>query len=187
MCPTSTPSRRSGPRRPWCRTASGWPRWPGWPAPGTRRPRWTRPGACWCSARTTTRLPAPRATRSTWTCWPGGGRRTSAATQPGARPPRTWPAWPPPPTWPPPSPTLARATLTFRAQDVPGLGYRSYLAEPAPEPAGDSPDGWAPVGGAAVETDAFRIEADPARGGTLSRILDKRSGTELLAGPGNEL
>ena len=86
-----------------------------------------------------------------------------------------------------PDGTLARMTLTFRAQDVPGLGYRSYLAEPAPEPAGDSPDGWAPVGGASVETDAFRIEADPARGGTLSRILDKRSGTELLAGPGNEL
>jgi alpha-mannosidase len=81
--------------------------------------------------------------------------------------------------------SLAGATLTFRAQDVPGLGYRTYLAGPAPADA--APDGWIPVDGTAVESDAFRIEADPGRGGTLTRVLDKRSGTELLAGPGNEL
>ena len=60
------------------RTASGWPRWPGWPGAATRPPSWTRPGGSWSSARTTTRSPAPRATRSTWTCWPAGGKRTSA-------------------------------------------------------------------------------------------------------------
>ena len=38
-----------------------------------------------------------------------------------------------------------------------------------------------------IENGAFLAEADPARGGTLTRILDQRSGTELLAGPGNEL
>ena len=38
-----------------------------------------------------------------------------------------------------------------------------------------------------IENEAFLAEADPARGGTLTRVLDKRSGTELLAGPGNEL
>jgi alpha-mannosidase len=92
-----------------------------------------------------------------------------------------------------PDGTLARVTLTFRARDVPGLGYRSYLAEPAPAPDGGTvldntgPDGWVPLDGAVVETDAFRIEADPDRGGTLTSVLDKRSGTELLAGPGNEL
>ena len=88
--------------------------------------------------------------------------------------------------------TLAQVTLTFRAQDVPALGYRSYLAEPAPAPdgagpGGTGPDGWVPLDGAVVETDSFRIEADPGRGGTLTSVLDKRSGTELLAGPGNEL
>ncbi len=38
-----------------------------------------------------------------------------------------------------------------------------------------------------IENDAFLVEADPARGGTLSRILDKRSGTELIRGQANEL
>ena len=46
----------------------------------TRRSRWTRRGGSWCSARTTTRSPAPSPTRSTWTCSAAGGRRSSAAT-----------------------------------------------------------------------------------------------------------
>ena len=56
-----------------------------------------------------------------------------------------------------------------------------------PRPAGQPRDG----GCAAfrIENEIFLIEADPARGGTLSRLLDKRSGTELLqpGGGGNEL
>ena len=46
-------------------------------AAGTRRPRWTRCGGSWRSARTTTRSPAPRPTRSTSTCSPVGARRTT--------------------------------------------------------------------------------------------------------------
>jgi alpha-mannosidase len=80
--------------------------------------------------------------------------------------------------------TMARLTLAFRAADVPALGYRTYLAIPA---AAGSGGGWAPADGTVIENDAFLVEADPARGGTLTRILDKRSGAELLAGPGNEL
>ena len=38
-----------------------------------------------------------------------------------------------------------------------------------------------------IENEAFLVEADPARGGALTRILDRRSGAELLRGPGNEL
>src|SRR5215472_271805 len=93
--------------------------------------------------------------------------------------------------------TLASLTLAFRARDVPSLGYRTYLAVPAATaPADDG--GWAPADGTAIENGtcadgtvientAFLVAADPARGGTLARILDKRSGTELLTGPGNEL
>jgi alpha-mannosidase len=101
--------------------------------------------------------------------------------------------------------SLARLTLAFRATDVPALGYRTYLAVPlttgplttgplttgplttgrAAGPADDG--GWAPADGTVIENGAFRVEADPAQGGTLTWILDKRSGTELLAGPGNEL
>ena len=78
-------------------------------------------------------------------------------------------------------------TLTFLASDVPAVGYRTYLAIPA----ATGGDPWVPAGGrptaARSRTSAFAVPADPDRGGTLSSIIDLRSGTELLAGPGNEL
>jgi alpha-mannosidase len=81
--------------------------------------------------------------------------------------------------------TLASLTLTFRAHQVPALGYVTYLAVPAEAPERDG--GWVAAEGTSIENEAFFAEADPARGGTLSRIIDKRSGADLLAGPGNEL
>jgi alpha-mannosidase len=81
--------------------------------------------------------------------------------------------------------SLAGLTLTFRADSVPALGYRTYWVRAAPAPAASA--GWVPAGGLAIENEAFLVEADPARGGTLSRILDKRSGRELVTGPANEL
>jgi alpha-mannosidase len=84
-----------------------------------------------------------------------------------------------------PDGTLSGLTLTFRAQDVPALGYRTYLVLPSEDQ--ERSGSWHPADGTVIENAAFLVAADPARGGTLSRILDKRSGTELLAGPGNEL
>jgi alpha-mannosidase len=84
-----------------------------------------------------------------------------------------------------PDGTLSGLTLTFRAADVPALGYRTYVAISSGSPERDG--GWRPADGTVIENGAFLVEADPGRGGTLSRVLDKRSGTELLAGPGNEL
>jgi alpha-mannosidase len=81
--------------------------------------------------------------------------------------------------------TLAGLTLTFRAQEVPALGYRTYLAVPAEGP--ERAAGWQAASGTVIENAAFLAEADPASGGTLARLLDKRSGAELLAGPGNEI
>jgi alpha-mannosidase len=80
--------------------------------------------------------------------------------------------------------TLAEATITFRAADVPALGYRTYWVSPAEGPGAA---GWASAPGTVIRNEAFAAEADPARGGTLTRIVDQRSGTELLRGPGNEL
>ncbi len=81
---------------------------------------------------------------------------------------------------------LAGVTLTFRAADVPGVGYRTYWVAPA---SGGEPEqaGWEPQPGALIETDRFLAEADPARGGTLTRLRDKLAGTELLRPGGNEL
>ena len=91
--------------------------------------------------------------------------------------------------------SLTSVTLTFRAGDVPGVGYRCYLV--AGTPAMPDAAGWQPSAGASagagesavLENAAFRVEADPSRGGTLARVLDKRTGTELLrpGGGGNEL
>jgi alpha-mannosidase len=83
---------------------------------------------------------------------------------------------------------LRGLTVTFRAASVPGVGYRSYLVRPVADPAARA--GWERLDAELrLENDAFVVEVDPARGGTLTRVLDKRSGTELLqpGGGGNEL
>ena len=84
---------------------------------------------------------------------------------------------------------LQSVRLTFRAE-VPGVGFRSFQIRPSEAGAGEA--GWRPLTqGAAfrLENEVFLIEADPARGGTLSRIWDKRSEIDLLqpSGGGNEL
>ncbi|HKT02612.1 MAG TPA: glycosyl hydrolase-related protein, partial [Rugosimonospora sp.] len=85
-----------------------------------------------------------------------------------------------------PDGSLAEVTLTFLAQDVPALGYRTYRAVPAP----GLPGGWVPEPGATeVRNDTFLVAADPARGGALCRVRDLRAGRELLrpGGLGAEL
>jgi len=92
--------------------------------------------------------------------------------------------------------SLAEVTLTFLARDVPGLGHRAYRAVPAADDEAadaEAVSGWQEAAGAvsgrppyAIENGRYLVTADPARGGTVS-ITDKRIGTSVLAGPGNEL
>jgi len=85
-----------------------------------------------------------------------------------------------------PDGSLAELTLTFLATGVPSLGFRVYHLVPASQMPGE----WADQEGhSAVENDTFRIEADPTRGGALSKILDRRTGRDLLrpGGLGGEL
>jgi len=102
----------------------------------------------------------------------------------------------------------AEVTLTFRATDVPAVGYRAYWAsaeparvpahvtarvpapvgaEPAAVAAGQALAGWAGTPGTAIENETFRVTADPARGGALDAITDRRTGKNVLRGPGNEM
>ena len=86
---------------------------------------------------------------------------------------------------------LTTVSVTFRAADVPGVGFRSYLVTAVDGAPGDGA-GWQRTSSAEqarLENESFVVEADAARGGTLSRVLDKRSGTELLqpGGGGNEM
>jgi alpha-mannosidase len=85
-----------------------------------------------------------------------------------------------------PDGTLAAVGLTFRAADVPAVGYRTFWVT-ASALAAEASAAWQAQPGAVIQNEAFLVEADAARGGTLSRITDKRSGTEVLRGLGNEL
>ncbi|TDU87300.1 glycosyl hydrolase family 38 [Kribbella voronezhensis] len=72
--------------------------------------------------------------------------------------------------------------LTFLAEDVPSLGWRTYQLT-----AGTA-GSWGPADSAdAVENEFFRVTVDPSRGGAVSSILEKRSGRQVLKGLGNEL
>jgi alpha-mannosidase len=71
-------------------------------------------------------------------------------------------------------------TVTFRADEVPPLGHRSFPLVPGAAP------GWEDVAGLTISNEAFSVTADPARGGTV-QVTDLRSGQTLLREPGNEL
>ena len=81
-----------------------------------------------------------------------------------------------------PDGSLAEVTLTFPALAVPALGLRTYRLRATQTPASQ----WREAAGTAIENAVYLVTADPARGGTVS-ITDKRTGTGVLAGPGNEL
>jgi len=76
-----------------------------------------------------------------------------------------------------PDGTLSEITLSFATRRMPALGYRVYrLAD-----ADTIPGPWSRRSGPPViANDAFTLEADPDRGGALSRVFDKRTGRAVL-------
>ena len=99
--------------------------------------------------------------------------------------------------------SLAELTLTFHATGVPPLGFLRYPLRATPMPddtaaagggAGDagaaSPPrvcDWENADGLTISNDAFTVTADPALGGALTSVIDRRTGRNVLAGPGNDL
>ena len=69
-------------------------------------------------------------------------------------------------------------TLAFLAIDVPALGHRTFRALPTDTPLDAS--GWRTIDGQAIENDTYAVSVDPARGGAIASLLDKRSGKELV-------
>lgn len=69
-----------------------------------------------------------------------------------------------------------RRLLRFVARDLPALGAKIYLVRPGrsaqAEGIAHGPN-W-------IENEFFRVEVDPARGGGIISLLDKRSGRELV-------
>src|SRR6202020_1290992 len=46
---------------------------------------------------------------------------------------------------------------------------------------------WEEADGLTISNDVLSVTADPARGGSLTSVVDRRTGRNLLAGPGNDL
>ncbi|MFF1412248.1 NEW3 domain-containing protein [Streptomyces sp. NPDC058289] len=69
------------------------------------------------------------------------------------------------------------AELAFLAEDVPSLGHRTWWLAASELPLSG---GWEPAPGHTVENEFLRAEADPARGGGLARLLERRTGQEIL-------
>ncbi|HEU4572650.1 MAG TPA: glycoside hydrolase family 38 C-terminal domain-containing protein [Candidatus Limnocylindrales bacterium] len=86
-----------------------------------------------------------------------------------------------------PDGALARVVVSFVAVEVPALGYRTYRAIPA------DVDlellAWRRGDGTSAVSERFEVTVDPGRGGTIGRIVDRRTGRNLLrpGGLGNEL
>jgi alpha-mannosidase len=75
--------------------------------------------------------------------------------------------------------SLVALRLSFLAKAIPSLGYRVYRVLPADE----IPAGWTRIDGPGpvrIENEAFTVEADPARGGALSSVIERRTGRELV-------
>jgi alpha-mannosidase len=74
--------------------------------------------------------------------------------------------------------TIARALVAFLARDVPAMGHRTYRMGPGATRLDDT--GWRPVETSTIENETYRVEIDPERGGTISSLVDKRTGKELV-------
>ena len=73
-------------------------------------------------------------------------------------------------------------SVTWLAEDVPSLGWRSYRLV-----ATDDATGWQPVAGTEIANEHYRLTVDPQRGGAVASLI--RDGRELIARGrvGNEL
>lgn len=71
---------------------------------------------------------------------------------------------------------LVSAEVAFVARRLPSLGYRVYEIVRAKKPLPEC----RPASGTIIENEYFRIEADPARGGGIARLYDKKARREVL-------
>ncbi len=81
---------------------------------------------------------------------------------------------------------LVSAEIVFVAKRVPSLGYRAYHVVPS---SGEAPERRR-RDGCLIENEFYRIEVDPARGGGIVSLFDKKAGREVVDAskhPANEL
>ncbi|MDQ1256765.1 MAG: Alpha-mann mid protein, partial [Candidatus Hydrogenedentes bacterium] len=81
---------------------------------------------------------------------------------------------------------ILSADITFVARKMPSMGYRTYRLEASKNAMPELKHAKA----VAIENEYYRIEVDPARGGGIARLFDKKAQREVLdtgAHVGNEL
>ncbi|HEV7908228.1 MAG TPA: NEW3 domain-containing protein [Pseudonocardiaceae bacterium] len=76
-------------------------------------------------------------------------------------------------------------SVTFRAEDVPSLGWRTFRFTEAQH----EDQGWQESGGVQIANGRFLLTVDPERGGGVSSLVDLQAERELIAegAVGNEL
>lgn len=86
-----------------------------------------------------------------------------------------------------PDGTVRGAHLAFLARDVPATGYATYRAVPTATPLPAST--WTAVGGTRIENEHYTVTVDPARGGVITSLHDRKAGKQMLrpGGVANEL
>lgn len=67
-------------------------------------------------------------------------------------------------------------SVSFLAPSVPGVGYKTFWLRQRAEPT----DAWSRVDGTVISNEFLEAEADPERGGGLSRIVDRSGGFGLV-------
>ncbi len=77
--------------------------------------------------------------------------------------------------------SLRRAKIAFLAENVPALGYSTYRVVPKAASAAHES---AEIEGDALENEFFQVKVDRVSG-ALTSVIDKSSGREVLAAPGN--
>lgn len=73
-------------------------------------------------------------------------------------------------------------SVSWLARDVPSLGWRAYLLS-----GGNISTSWETLNGNEIANEHYRLTVDPARGGTVSSLVDVGAGRELIGRVGNEL
>src|SRR6185436_2038732 len=71
-----------------------------------------------------------------------------------------------------------RATIAFLAADVPSVGYRTFRVLPGEGSLDDAT--WRAADGTSIENETYAVRVDPARGGAIESVVDRRSGKELI-------
>ena len=74
--------------------------------------------------------------------------------------------------------SAAGVTIAFLARDIPAFGYRTFRVVPSDASLDDA--GWRTVDTLTIENEAHAVTVDPARGGAIASLVDKRTGKELV-------